>query len=309
MYQVKRICRSEFVPIRNVNYHVRVWGQPNPDVPPLVLVHGWMDVAASYQFLVDALSDAFADKRQIIAPDWRGYGLTTAAPVDNYWNQDYLADLDFLLDHYSPHQAVDLVGHSMGGGVVMQYGGVRPARIRRLINLEGFGGPPGRAANAPKRIATWLDDLKAMGRGSIKLKTYASAADVAQRLMKTNPRLARDQVARDRAEWLSYHWSAENADGQWEILGDSAHKISGPLLVRSEEILALYAAITAPTLVVVASDDSLTGWFGGKFTQADFDERLKSVPNLKRGRIEDAGHMLHHDQPGQLARMIEDFVA
>ena len=309
MYQAKRISHSEFVPIRHNNYHVRVWGKPNPDVAPLVLVHGWMDVAASYQFLVDALSDAFVGKRQIIAPDWRGYGLTTASPVDNYWNQDYLADLDFLLDHYSPNQAVDLVGHSMGGSVVMQYGGVRPARIRRLINLEGFGGPAGRATNAPKRMATWLDDLKAISRGDIKLKTYASAADVAQRLMKTNPRLARDQTGRDRAEWLSYHWSAENAEGQWEILGDPAHKISGPLLVRLEEVLALYAAITAPTLVVVASDDSLTGWFGGKFTQADFDERLKSVPNLKRGRIEDAGHMLHHDQPEQLARMIEDFLA
>ena len=34
----------------------------------------------------------------------------------------YLADLDFLLDHYAPEQTVDLVGHSMGGNVVMIYG-------------------------------------------------------------------------------------------------------------------------------------------------------------------------------------------
>ena len=81
MYQVKRASRSEFVPIRSINYHVRTWGTPSADVAPLVLVHGWMDVAASYQFAVDALSDAFMQGRHIIAPDWRGYGLTTGALV------------------------------------------------------------------------------------------------------------------------------------------------------------------------------------------------------------------------------------
>ena len=50
MYQVKRISRSEFIPIRTLNYHVRVWGDPSPGKTPLVLLHGWMDVAASYQF-------------------------------------------------------------------------------------------------------------------------------------------------------------------------------------------------------------------------------------------------------------------
>ena len=313
MYQVKRICRSEFVPIRNVNYHVRVWGEPNPDIAPLVLVHGWMDVAASYQFLVDSLSDAFFANRLIIAPDWRGYGLTTAAPVDNYWFADYMADLDFLLDHYgagyAADQRVDLVGHSMGGNVVMMYAGVRPERIRRLVNLEGYGVPPSRATSAPKRYATWMDELKALQKGEIRLKPYDSAEGVAQRLMKTNPRLARDAASRDRAAWLSRHWAVENAVGQWEILGDPAHRIAGAMISRVDEVLALYATNTAPTLFVDAEENSLDKWHGGKFTQADFDERIKTVPNLTRARILDAGHMLHHDQPEALARLIENFVA
>src|SRR3990167_8426777 len=70
MYQVKKQARSEFVPIRNLQYHVQVWGEPSPDKIPLVLVHGWMDVAASYQFVVAA----FSQDHSIIAPDWRGYG-------------------------------------------------------------------------------------------------------------------------------------------------------------------------------------------------------------------------------------------
>ena len=62
MYKEKRTSRSEFVPIRGLQYHVQRWG---PDTsgpghaPPLVLLHGWMDVAASYQFMVDALHLSF----------------------------------------------------------------------------------------------------------------------------------------------------------------------------------------------------------------------------------------------------------
>ena len=309
MYQVKRISRSEFVPLRHLSYHVRVWGEPNPDLAPLVLVHGWMDVAASYQFLVDSLNDGFFDRRHIIAPDWRGYGLTTGAPVDNYWFPDYLADLDFLLDHYSPDKPVDLVGHSLGGNVVMQYAGVRPGRIRRLVNLEGFGMPVGKATQAPKRLASWMDEMKALKAGTIKLKPYDSAEGVANRLKKTNPRLARDEASRDRAAWLSHHWAVENSQGQWEILGDAAHRISGANVSHVDEVLAMYAAITAPTLFVGASDDSMVGWYGTRFTLAEFHERLKSVQQVTSTVIPDSGHMLHHDQPQALARLIEDFVA
>ncbi len=309
MYQAKRIPQSEFVPIRNLNYHTRVWGQPQAGVAPLVLVHGWMDVAASYQFLVDAFSESFASGRQIIAPDWRGYGLTTADPVDNYWFADYLADIDFLLDHYAPGQPVDLVGHSLGGNVVMHYAGVRPERIRRLINLEGFGMPVMPASGAPKRLAKWMDELKAFQRGEMALRPYDSAEGVAQRLMKTNPRLARDDAGRGRAIWLAHHWAVQNEAGKWDILGDPAHKISGPLLVRNEEVLALYAANLAPTLFVEAQDNSIETWHRGKFTLEEFHQRLNAVPDLQRVKMSDCGHMLHHDQPEQLAILIEDFLA
>ncbi|RTL52111.1 MAG: alpha/beta fold hydrolase, partial [Rhodocyclaceae bacterium] len=137
MYPIKRLSRSEFVPVRHLRYHVRCWGQATPGQPPLVLLHGWMDVAASWQFVVDAL----VTERHIIAPDWRGFGFTEGGKVDHYWFPDYLADLECLLDHYAAATPVDLVGHSMGGNVAMLYAGVRPERIRRLVNLEGFGMP------------------------------------------------------------------------------------------------------------------------------------------------------------------------
>ena len=312
MYQVKRPATSTFVPIRKLNYHVLSWGNPSDKQAPLVLMHGWMDVGASYQFMVDVLSEAFMQDRFIIAPDWRGYGLTGLNPdtasntlypaQDNYWFPDYLADLDFLLDHFAPDTPVDLVGHSMGGNVVMQYAGARPERIRRLINLEGFGMPTTQATQAPQRYAKWMDQLKTLHQGELDLKPYDNAEGVARRLMKTNPRLSLD-----KATWLSQHWARPNAQGQWQVLGDAAHKVINANLFRLDEVLALYKNISAPTLSVEASDNQMDQWWQGKYTLAEFHERLTQVPQLTRALVSDAGHMLHHDQPEQLARLIEDF--
>ena len=304
MYQVKRPARSEFVPIRNLNYHVLVWGEPGPGKVPLVMVHGWMDVGASYQFVVDA----FAQDHYVIAPDWRGYGLTGAngprAATDSYWFPDYLADLDFLIDHYSPEAPVHLVGHSMGGNVAMQYAGSRPQRILRLVNLEGFGMAATQPSQAPARYAKWMDELKAFHRGEMALKAYDSAAGVAARLMKTNKRLTRD-----KADWLAMQWARPDAQGKWRILGDPAHKIVSAQLYRVDEALELYKAIAAPTLAVEASDDSLSQWWKGKFSLAEYHQRLRSVAQVETAVIQDAGHMLHHDQPEQLAQLIEAFLA
>jgi pimeloyl-ACP methyl ester carboxylesterase len=299
MYQAKNASRSEFVPIRNLRYHVRVWGEPAPDKTPLVMVHGWMDVSASYQFMVDA----FARDHYVIAPDWRGYGLTEVPDMDNYWFPDYLADLDFLLDHYAGEQPVDLVGHSMGGNIAMLYAGARPQRLRTLVNLEGFGMPATRAAQAPTRYAKWIGELKAYHRGELELKAYDSLEGVARRLMKTNRRLRQDQ-----ADWLAPHWARQDADGRWRILGHAAHKIVNASLFRVDEVLEIYRAITAPVLAVEASDDSLAQWWQGKYTLAEYHERLQSIGNARIARIDDAGHMLHHDQPQALARLVEDFL-
>jgi len=146
--------RSEFIAVRGLRYHVRHWGSEG--APKLFMAHGWMDVSASFQFVVDCLQRDW----HVIAPDWRGFGLTNNPGVDCYWFADYLGDLDAILAHYSPAEPVNLLGHSMGGNVVCLYAGVRPHRIRKLVNLEGFGLPATRPEQAPGRYAKWLDELR-----------------------------------------------------------------------------------------------------------------------------------------------------
>ncbi len=299
MYPIQKPSRSEFVPIRHLSYHVLQWGTPSPDKTPLVMVHGWMDVAASFQFVIDALKD----DHWIIAPDWRGFGLTETPNVDHFFFPDYLADLDQLLDHYVGDRKVHLIGHSMGGHVATMYAGVRPERIQTLINLEGFGMPATRPSQAPGRLAKWMDELKAVQRGEMTLRPYPDQEAVAQRLIKTNPRLGAD-----KAHWLAQHWAQPDAEGQWRILGHAGHKVVNAQLFKIDETQAIYERITAPTLCVVADSDSMSQWWKDNYTLDEFKQRIAAVPNLTHAVMKDAGHMLHHDQPEQLAQLIESFI-
>ncbi len=302
-YVVRRESRSEFLPVRGLNYHLRHWGDPGlvtPERAPLVMVHGWMDVGASFQFVVDAL----AEDRYVVAPDWRGFGLTESPHEDSYWFADYLGDLDALVDAtlkpFAGVTQVDLAGHSMGGNVAMIYAGVRPARIRRLVNLEGFGMPATTPSLAPKRYAAWLDELKE----PVEIRPYKSVEAVAARLRKTNPLLPAD-----RAAWLAGHWSRQDEQGLWQILGDPAHKRTNPLLYQKDEVLACWKQITAPVLWVEGDHTDIGKWWGGRYSKPEFHERLKVVANVETHVLSPAGHMLHHDQPEALARRLEAFLA
>jgi pimeloyl-ACP methyl ester carboxylesterase len=289
-----RHSRSEFLMLRGLRMHVRHWGDVN--APKLFMLHGWMDVSASFQFIVDCLQRDW----HVIAPDWRGFGLSERANADTYWFPDYLGDLDALLHQLAPDQSVHLLGHSMGGNIATLYAGIRPQRIARLVNLEGFGLANTVPAQAPGRYAQWLDEL----RNPPVMRGYASLAEVAQRLRKNNPRLTTE-----RAEFLSEHWAAANAEGQWHILGDPAHKIVSATLYHTDEVLACWRNISAPVLWVEAEHTDMWRWMGPKEqVRAEIDRRMAVIPNLTPALIPDAGHMLHHDQPEKVAALIEDFL-
>ena len=296
-YAQRRQHQSRILNLRGLRHHVLSWGDASlatRERPTLVMLHGWMDVGASFQFVVDALKQ----DRHVLSMDWRGFGLSESSGSDSYWFPDYLGDLDALLDLVSPDLPVDLLGHSMGGNVVMSYAGVRPQRIRRLVNLEGFGLPETAAEQAPAKLAEWLDDLKAPQQ----LKPYPSLHAVAARLIKTNPR-----ISAAKAAWLAPHWSRE-VDGDWHILGDPAHKRANPILYRKSEILACWSRIEAPTLWVEGDSTDMSKWWGNSYPRADFDARLGHVAQLERTVLTDAGHMLHHDQPEALAARLEAFL-
>ena len=298
-YTPRRRAESIHVDVRGLRYHVRHWAADQRAAREaggehrIYLLHGWMDVSASFQFVVDLLPAHWS----VYAPDWRGFGLTDRPAADCYWFPDYLGDLERLLDLLSDGGPVDLVGHSMGGNVATLYAGLRPERVRRLVNLEGVGMKGNRPEQAPQRYREWLDGIRDGGR----LRDYASREAVAQRLMANNPRLRPDFAA-----YLAQHWSVPVAGDRFALAGDPAHRIVNPDLYRVDEVLEVWRLIEADVLWVLAGH---TGEWHRFVHEPAYQERLSVIRSLSRETVAGAGHMLHHDQPLAVASMIEEFLS
>lgn len=287
-----KACRSEFLQVRNRRLHVRIWGPD--DAPPLFLVHGWCDVSASWQFMLDELKQEW----RVIAPDWRGFGLSEWNH-DVYWFPDYIADLDALLLHYSPQDPVRLVGHSLGGNAACIYAGIRPERIAKLVNLEGLGLRRYQPEEVAERYANWLDQL----RDTPSFRSYPDRKAFAARLQKENPRLSDE-----KATYLAEHMGEDDGAGGIHLAADPFHRWVNPIIYRVEEAMALWRRVTAPVLWVTAPDSYV---FKQLFA-VDSDEyraRIACFKQIREVTVAESGHNLHHDQPAEIARLIEEFFA
>ena len=289
-YQPRRPARPEMLLIRGLMHRVLRWGPESDD--PVLLLHGWADSADSFQFIADEIAPALP----LVALDWRGFGHSEWSPA-GYWFPDYYADLEQLLEQLCPAGAVRLVGHSMGGNIAMTYAGIHPARVRSLINLEGFGLPRTDPSQAPERHAKWLDQL----REAPEFSDYADAGDLAARLMRRNPRLTAD-----RASFIADSWTRPLPGGGVRLRADPAHRLVNPYLYRREEMEACWRRQTATVLMVFGGKSDLAARLGAEGGEAAF---RGSIPDVRVEILADAGHMLHHDEPAAVARLIEGFLA
>src|SRR5579883_778692 len=190
-YEPLRAARTETLTVRGLRHRVTWWGEPTPT--PVVLLHGFQDCGATWQFLADHLPADWS----LAAPDWRGFGHSEWAP-GGYWFPDYFGDLEELLDMLVPDAPARVIGHSMGANVAQIYAGVRPERLAWLVNLEGFGLPRTDPGDAPGRYARWLDELRQPARAG----RFPSVAHLAEFLRSRNPRLTPD-----RAEFVARAWT------------------------------------------------------------------------------------------------------
>ena len=291
-YRVLRTARHETVRIRGLDMHLRRWGPPpSSEEPPVVLLHGYQDTGDTFQFLVDA----FERDWPLAAPDWRGFG-RSAWSQNGYWFADYLADLDALLDLICGDEPARLVGHSMGGNVAGLYAGVLPARVRCVVNLEGFGLPRTSPDQAPKRLHKWLEQVRTVP----PLKDYDSFEQLASIIEYRYPRFTREQ-----SDFVAHAWAQAAPDGRIHLLGDSRHRWVNPVLHRREEAEACWRAIEAPMLMVIGEKSEYLARLGADGSDGAF---RSLVPNLEIVHIAGAGHMLHIEKPALIAPPIEQFL-
>jgi pimeloyl-ACP methyl ester carboxylesterase len=287
-YRLRRAPTLATLEIRGLQFQLYRWSGTNPQ--PLVFAHGWGDTGETFQFVVDHLSD----RHTIVAFDARGFG-RTQWPQDGYWFPDYLADLDALLDSISPNEPVDLLGHSMGGNVAMMYAGVRSQRVRRLINLEGFGLQPITADHAPKRYREWLDEVQ----DGTYFATYDHFEQFAKVLARRNPRTSAEHLA-----FIARSWGRESADGRVELRSDPRHKRVNPVLYQRDQAESCWREIVAPVLFVVGGLSDVAKRLSSADDAAHFSQQFR---DLSVTTLADAGHMLHHERPREVAELIERF--
>ena len=108
---------------------------PKTDAIPMVLCHGWPEIAFSWRHQIKALSEAGI---RVIAPDQRGYGATSRPEAVEAYDLEHLTgDLVALLDHLEIDKAI-FVGHDWGGFVVWQM----PLRHKdRVAGVVGINTP------------------------------------------------------------------------------------------------------------------------------------------------------------------------
>ncbi len=257
------------------------------------MLHGWGDVSASWQFIVDELARDW----HVVAPDWRGFG-QSQWNRDAYWFPDYIADLDLLLEQLSPQAPVRLVAHSLGGNVACLYAGIRPERVAGLVNLEGTGLPRHDADEAPTRYAKWLGQVR---DGMSAFRSYPDQAAFAARLQKENLRLSDA-----KAQFLARHMGEDDGADGIRLAADPGHRWVNPILYRVEEAMAIWRRMTAPMLWVTGRDSFLFRDFFAADSE-DYRSRIACFASVKEVMLEESGHNLHHDQPQAVANLIEEF--
>jgi pimeloyl-ACP methyl ester carboxylesterase len=273
--------------VRGLKHRLTWWGPPTDS--PIVLLHGFQDCGDTWQFLVDCLPDTWT----LVAPDWRGFGGTEWAP-GGYWFPDYLADLEALLDAVSPKSAARVISHSMGANVATLYSGIRPQRLKWLVNLEGIGLRKKLPAAAPENYATWLDEI----RQPLIDGRYRSVQHLADVLMRRNPRLKAD-----RAKFVARAWTRDAEEGV-QLAFDPRHRFVNPVLYHREEAEACWARVQIPMLLVAGDasghQERRLSDFSDEYVHRVFrDVQVVTLAGL--------GHMMHHEDPQAVAAPIINF--
>jgi len=283
------------VPDRSLTYesmglrlHALEWG--SIDSPPLVLCHGMWDHARSFATVAPFLSRCY----RVIALDGRGHG-------DSQWADAYnwmacVSDIIHLIR--SLESPIFLIGHSMGGGQATDAARAVPDRVKKLVNIDGFGPPPMPAGtpSIPVRFSEFLDFRRRITKHPT-WRPYRSLDELAERRHAQNPRLS--------LEWLryfSYHGGRLSDEGWiWKSDPQMAQGM-GPWV--PEWIAPSYRTLRMPVLAITGSEPDT--W--GPLPESILAERLSNIPQLERCTIKGAGHFVHIEKPADTAQVILDFL-
>ncbi len=278
--------RSEYYESQRLRMHYAVWG--NGDRPPLLLIHGGEDHCRSWDFVAPHLTDRYT----IYAPDLRGHGDSAWAIGGMYSLPEFALDVSTLAN--SLEGPLTIIGHSLGGGIALQYAGTFAEKVAKVVSIEGWGPPMMEHQPAHTRMRRWIDHMHEMERR--RPRRYPDIEAATKRMMQANPHLT-PELARH----LTRHGTRRNEDGTLSWKFDNYVRIRSPYEFNVDDAKDIWAQITAPTLLIK----------GGESWALDPDKsgRADVIRDHKTVIIEKAGHWVHHDQLRRFLAVADEFLA
>jgi len=278
--------RSEFYNSQRVKLHYNVWGDSGK--PPLMLVHGGQDHSRNWDFVAERLLDRYT----IYAPDLRGHGDSGWAIGGMYSIPEFTLDVSTLANHIEG--PLTLLGHSLGGAIVLQYAGTFPAKVSKLISVEGWGPPLVEHKPAHMRMREWIGHMLDVERR--QPRRYPNLEDATQRMLEANPHLTPEM-----ARHLTEHGANRNEDGTYTWKFDNYVRIRSPYEFNMEDAMVIWSQISAPTQLIKGSES----WA----VDPDKTGRADVIRGHETVIIEKAGHWVHHDQIDVFMNHVERFLA
>jgi pimeloyl-ACP methyl ester carboxylesterase len=270
--------RDCFFEVRGLRLHAKVRG----DGPVTLLLHGWLDCAASFDLLAPLLPG------RTVALDFRGHGDSAwLGPGGFYHFIDYLADIDAAVEHFAPGEPLRIVGHSMGAASALLYLGARPGRLEHLTMIDALPILTGPSA-VPPRVTKYLDDLRSFSR---ERRPVRSVDDAAERLMRNNASLKPGA-----ARILAAGNVSEVPGGGFAWKWDPLLRAHSPLPV-TEEIVRLLAAQVKTKLLLVRGEKGILP------PEPELRARLPMLDFVLH-TIPGTGHHVHLDAPEAVARLV-----
>jgi len=273
---------------RTVTLHSHELSYLDSGTGPVVLfIHGILGSHRNWVQLIDRLDD----NHRVIVPDLFGHG-ESAKPVGDYSLGAHAATMRDLLGRLGIER-VTLVGHSLGGGIAMEFYYLFPERVDRLV-LVASGGL-GREVNPVLRSATlpgaeWLLPLIASG-------WVRARAETAGRVMSRAGWKPGSDIA---AIWQGFT-SLGDGESRRAFLATTRAVIDpGGQSVSAHDYLP--DALPIPTLVVWGSRDRMIPAWHAISAQ-------RSIPECRVELFQGAGHFPHLDEPDRFAQLLRDFIA
>ena len=266
------------------------WG--NPDKPLLVLIHGGRDHCRNWDWVALTLRDDY----HIVAPDLRGHGDSEWARGSEYSMIEHVVDIAQLLAQLDSFP-VTLMGHSLGGGIVLQYTGVYPEKVTKAVSIEGWGPPPQMLQEQPKhayeRMQHWVTEMR--GFAGRLPRHYKTLEEAVERMRDANPHLSPEQ-----ARHLTLYGTNRNEDGTYTWKFDNYARARSPYRFNMDDAQEIWGRIACPLLLIRGSES----WAA----DLEKDDRAKAFQNPEIVTIQKAGHWVHHDQLAEFLKITQEFL-